>query len=283
MFNLPPHIPHLSSLVAGALLTSGALVATVLTPVAEPPVSPAEPPELVACAGYCVHPTNAAKVYRWGLESWEDEFEVGSLNRTRWQSNPPGAIDQFYGMLSLMAEDNEQSITAWATDQSARYGRWEARVRVNERPRSQGKHYRVTWMLDPVGDDHCRASELTLATYRVGDARARGWVRSRDTNQFKFSRARNLGNMAWHTYAVEVTRKRISWFVDTKVVRTERRTAALSGVRFRPQFKMTGVPGAQMRATWMQMDWVRYYTLDRKNARSVRAKQMSRGTYSRGC
>jgi len=33
----------------------------------------------------------------------------------------------------------------------------------------------------------------------------------------------------------------------------------------------------------MQMDWVRYYTMARKNARSISAPQMTRGTYAGAC
>jgi hypothetical protein len=33
----------------------------------------------------------------------------------------------------------------------------------------------------------------------------------------------------------------------------------------------------------MQMDWVRYYTLERRNARSISAPQLTRGTYAGAC
>ena len=39
----------------------------------------------------------------------------------------------------------------------------------------------------------------------------------------------NLGNDRWHTFAVEVTKSHISWFVDAHVINTERRAEALSG------------------------------------------------------
>ena len=101
---------------------------------------------------------------------------------------------------------------------------------------------------------------------------------------FGYSRTRDLRSRAWHTYAVEVTKDHVSWFVDTKVMRTERRPEALSGVRYRPQFVMEGAADTQMRASWMQMDWVGYYTLKRPNAKSIAAPQMERTTYDApGC
>lgn len=279
----------LPSLLGGALLTAAALAgAGLAAPTAPAPsVVPSATPRLASggytCTGYCQHPTNAAKVFRWGLEAWKNEFEVGKFNRQRWKSDHPKAIGQKGGMLTIRAENSVDSVTTWASDQSARYGRWEARVRLHERPNDTGAQYQGTWMLDPVGDDHCRGSEVTMATYTTGDANVRGWVRTLDSNQFGFSRKKLLSNLAWHTYAVEITPTHISWFTDTKVIHTERRPAALSGVRYRPQFLLTGTPGADMHDTWLQMDWVRFYDLKRKNAKSIKAPQMSKTTYGGAC
>jgi hypothetical protein len=33
----------------------------------------------------------------------------------------------------------------------------------------------------------------------------------------------------------------------------------------------------------MQMDWVRHYSLDRPNAKSIRAPRMTKGTYADAC
>jgi hypothetical protein len=66
-------------------------------------------------------------------------------------------------------------------------------------------------------------------------------------------------------------------------VHTERRTDALSNVRFKPRFRMQAVEGASMRPTWMQMDWVRYYTLDRPNVLPIEAPEMTMGTYTDAC
>jgi beta-glucanase (GH16 family) len=122
-----------------------------------------------------------------------------------------------------------------------------------------------------------------MATYKPGNKRVRGWVRTLPDQQFTYSKARDLRSRAWHTYAVEVTPNHISWFVDTKVMRTERRPAALSGVTFRPQFRIEGVPGEQMNESWMQMDWARYYTLKRPNAKPIGTRQMRQATYAGAC
>jgi hypothetical protein len=38
-----------------------------------------------------------------------------------------------------------------------------------------------------------------------------------------------------------------------------------------------------MNPTRMQMDWVRYYTLERPNARSIKAPRTSRGSFEPSC
>ncbi|MEZ5091268.1 hypothetical protein [Nocardioides sp.] len=270
----------------GGVLAAAAMAAPVVSGGSAAPTPVTASPRLASggytCTGYCKHPTNAAKVFKWGSPKWGDEFEVSKLNRKKWRSDHPKRILSKGGMLTIKAKGYQQQITTWG-NQSARYGRWEARVRIHERPGATGEHYVASWMLEPTGGDHCGASEVTLAQYAVDDARVSGWVRTLDDNEFRYSRATRLSNLAWHTYAIEITPKRISWFSDTKVLRTEKRPAALSGVKLRPQFVLAGLPDTEMRETWLQMDWVRFYSLERKNAKSTKATQMTSKTYADGC
>jgi hypothetical protein len=43
------------------------------------------------------------------------------------------------------------------------------------------------------------------------------------------------------------------------------------------------VAGAKMNRGRMQMDWMRYYTLDRKNAQSIEAPALTQSTYAPAC
>lgn len=233
------------------------------------------------CIGYCKHPTNAAKVFLWGTESWRQEFETGELSK-HWLSSDPDAIGQQHGMLTIQAASDSGTITVHPDDQSGTEGRWEARVRAFEQARD-GEQYRFTWQLVPVLADACGTQAITLATYVPGDARVRGSVRTLPDHAFTFSRKRDLRSRAWHTYAVEITATRISWFVDTTVMRTERRPEALSGLEYRPQFVMEAVPDTVMRPSWMQVDWVRAYTLDRPNAQPIDAPRMHDTTLTPAC
>ena len=49
------------------------------------------------------------------------------------------------------------------------------------------------------------------------------------------------------------------------------------------RFRLAAVKGAEMNPGRMQMDWLRYYTLDRPNAKSIDAPQARRGTYAGAC
>ena len=280
----------LMSLLAGASLVGGAVLAT-----SQPAVTSGRPlteaaPRLVhhfapGCIGYCHHPTNAGKVFRWGVEAWRQEFENGPLN-DHWHTNHPGLVKTEVGMLSIYARSDTNVVRVRPDNQRAAYGRWEARVRAVEMETGH-KTFSFNWELVPVGGSrryHCGAQSIVLASYRPGhDNVARGAVRTLPNREFAFSKKLDLRSRAWHTYAVEVRPHRISWFVDTRVVHTERRAGALSGVTYKPRFRIEGDHDARMNASRMQMDWVRYYDLHRPNAKSIEAPPMTKRTYRKAC
>lgn len=262
-----------------ASLVSQAGTAATPTPAAVPSKAGSYPPTPVY-----VYPTNAAKVFRWGAEAWKDEFEVNPL-RADWAVSAGGDVVTRNGMLTLMAYPGSGTVTATPTSQKARVGRWEARVRVWEKKRDVGTAYRAFWELVPVRQKrhHCGAQSIVMASYAQDEPAVTGAVRTLPDNEFSFSSVLPLTQGWFHTFAVEVTEDHISWFVDRDVVHTERRPEALSGVKLKPQFRLQAVDGASMRPTWMQMDWVRYYTLDRPNVKSIEAKQMRQEVFDHAC
>lgn len=281
------------SLLGGALLASGQVVPTGAAGAGSPSATPSvvEPEIRLAdhfvptCIGACKHPTNAAKVFRWGLEEWEEEAEQKELDQN-WRSNHPKLVNAQQGMLTIHAERGTNVVRVWPDNNKEAYGRWEARVRAVE-VEDDHKTFTFNWELVPVKlkNYHCGAQSIVMASYRPGDStKATGAVRTLKDRQFTYSTKLDLRSRAWHTYAVEVTKKRISWFVDTKVLRTERRDAALSGIKFKPRFRIHARdPEATMNKSRMQMDWVRYYDLDRPNAKPVKAPRMRKSTYRAAC
>ena len=284
-----PRLRSLMSLLASASLLGGAALASTSgaqlgsSAGGGPVVDAAIRPVFVSsCIGYCKHPTNAGKVFRWGLEAWEEEAEHRHLDN-RWRSNHPGLVNNQYGMLTITARPQTNEVRTHPVNNKAAYGRWEARVRAVELEKGN-KTFRFNWELVPVRkQSRCGARGIVLTSYHPGDDKvARGAVRAHGRS-FSFGRKVDLRSRAWHTYAVEVTKRHISWFVDTKVVRTEKRDAALSGVKLRPRFRIVAARHGRMNLSRMQMDWVRYYDLHRPNAKSISAPKMRARTYAKGC
>jgi len=235
------------------------------------------------CIGYCQDPTNAAKVFRWGTSKWEQEWfgiDIVGDPGSNWQTNVDRSmIEQRGGMMGLIADSQNRNLTVWATDTNARYGRWEARVRAKTTGSdTTGQPYQFFWELSAVPDQTCGAQNIIIASFHIADDRVRGAVYN-GAKAFQFQQTLDLQNKAWHTYAVEITKDRISWFADTKVLRTELRSAALSGVMYRPQFRIIGQSGV-MQPSRLEMDWVRYYDLSRPNALPVTAPRMKEIDYT---
>ena len=92
-----------------------------------------------------------------------------------------------------------------------------------------------------------------------------------------------LDRYSWHTFAVEVTPRRISWFIDAHVMATLRNPEATSDVRLTPRLSLRGVPGASMDRARIGVDWVRHFTLENPNDLPVRAPAPTVRDYRRGC
>jgi hypothetical protein len=259
-----------------ALLTGvAALASALVTPALAPR---AETHDRMALAS---SPTNAGKVYRWGDSQWHDGFTEPLTHD--WKVNRPRLVRNQHGMLTLNGAQRGD-VTATYTGHARRYGRWETRIRSKQFATGHTP-YRVVAELVPAGSrpKHCGADSITPASYGLASNRAHMYIRTLPDNQFSFSKRLHLRNESFHTYAVEVTKKHISWFVDTHVVMTERRPAALSGQLYSVRFRLAAVKGARMNPGRMQMDWIRYYTLERRNAKSIDAPRAKRGVYTGAC
>src|SRR4051812_21253125 len=127
---MPPTARTLLSGLLGVALAGGLLVGAAPPRSSDVAVRPSG--FAASCIGYCKRPTNAAKVFRWGVEAWRQEFERGGFKRKHWSSNHPRLIGQQHGMFTLHAKPRTDRLVATARTQKARYGRWEARVRAVE-------------------------------------------------------------------------------------------------------------------------------------------------------
>ena len=241
------------------------------------PSDPAPTADLRAAAT-TTPPTNAGKIFRWGNAQFHDEF-VTPL-QSMWLVNKPGTVRDQHGMLTLDATSG--TVTATVQGHLHQYGRWEARVRAKQYS-TGNTPYRVLWELVPSGPEHCGARNIILSDYTLGTNRSTMHARNLPNVEYTAAKSLPLSDNEFHTYAVEVTRKRISWFVDAHVITSERRSAALSHVPFTVRFTMAARHGARMNQSRMQMDWLRYFDLARPNAQPITAPQATPGTYTSAC
>jgi len=229
-------------------------------------------------------PVHAGNTFGWyghgGLVY--DETFVGPLAK-RWKVKGPGLVRNQHGMLTLNTA-TRGTVSATLERPGRAYGRWEVRLRQRQYGH-KFTPYRVITELVPVTDagEGCGEQNIALNRFKMGGKKVNFYIRTRPDNLFQASLRRGLGQDQWHTYAVEVTRKRISWFVDGHVIRTEKRPAALSGRKFQVRFSMQAVKGKRMNKARMQMDWLRYWTLQSPNKRSTKAPATKRTTYTLAC
>lgn len=255
-----------------AALGSVALVATLGSSLAPAHAQQAAPPG----------PVHAGSVFGWGKAPVDYRF-VGPLKHSQWHVAGPGAVRNQHGMLTLNTASHG-TVSATQITKGHAVGRWEIRLRSRQYGHG-GQNYRVVTELVPAGKrpEYCGANNIALEAYTPNKKIVSHYIRTRPDNRFIMRVGRSFHNDQWHTFAVEVTRKRISWFVDAHVISTETRDEARSGVPFAVRFTMEGIDGKRMNKSRMQMDWLRYWTLAKPNQRSTKAPHPALGTYKDTC
>ncbi len=226
-------------------------------------------------------PVNAQTTYDWGKPLWQDDF-IGP-RKSIWRVAGRGNVRNQHGMLTLNTAKRGSTV-ATLKGTGHEVGRWEIRLRSRQYSRSHAS-YKVRTELVPAAKrpQHCGARNIALNSYTLGGNRAHHYVRSLPQRQVVAHTGVNLGTDKWHTFAVELTRKRVSWFVDGHVISTSKRPAGLRNVPYTARFTMVGKPGARMNPSRMQMDWLRYYTLRKPNSKSVAAPKPRVRTYAGAC
>lgn len=227
-------------------------------------------------------PIHAGSEYGWGKAPVDYRF-VGPLKPSQWRVKGPGAVRNQHGMLTLNTA-KRGTVSATQITKGHEVGRWEIRLRSRQYGHGH-QNYRVMTELVPAGQrpEYCGAENIALEAYTPNKTMVSHYIRSRPDNRYIMRKGMSLKNDQWHTFAVEVTRKRISWFVDAHVVSTEKRQDALSGVPYAVRFTMQAEDGKRMNKARMQMDWLRYWTLRKPNQKSTSAPSPAVGTYKDTC
>jgi hypothetical protein len=248
-------------------------------------------------------PVNAANTYGWRPVKWHfnwfepceqqptDDCEPRHYRFRPWRRSSSGSGIAYirWGMIVLDSSverfyfPSRGSVRAILDRRGERYGRWEVRLRAPVWY-DAGRDYKVLAELVPADRTkrRCGARNIALASFTAGGSRVNVFARNAG-KQWTYTKSHmTLDRWSWHTYAVEVTPRRISWFIDAHVVATVRNPRAVSDVRLTPRFRLRGLPGASMDRARIGVDWVRHWTLERPNLKSVRAPAPAVRAY-RGC
>ena len=227
--------------------------------------------------------TFAAYEYWWYPIDFVDHF-IDPLS-SQWEVEGNGDAVTQHGMLTLKSA-REGSLGVTLRGHSRDRGRWEIRLR-GRRLESGHTNYTVAAELIPAGDrdQHCGARNIGFASFRPAvDSSAGFHIRTLPDHQFTSVRRRmNLTNNYWHTYAVQVTTKRIAWFVDGVARAVENRPEALSGIPLTLRLQLQAVPGETMNPSRLQVDTARYFTLETRSKKPVRGRLPVSGTYADAC
>ncbi len=259
-----------------------AVVVALLTPVLA--VAPARADHAGAEPG----PVHAGNTYGWWNRGivWREEFETpytGAMG-PQWQPSGPGQVWHQNGMLTLNAT-SQGTLSATLAGPGAETGRWETRLRSRQYGNGN-RRYKVLAELVPAAgaEQNCGGRNIALVSYTPNGKAANVYARTLPNVAYKAARpGMDLGRDRWHTYAVEVTRERISWFIDAHVVYTEPRDQALTGVPLTVRFTMQSKAESSMNVSRMQMDWVRHWSLEAPNTLPVDAPPTRTGVYNKAC
>lgn len=227
--------------------------------------------------------TFAAYEYWWYPIDFVDHF-VEPLD-DQWEVAGNGTAGTQHGMLTLdSTRRGSLGVTLRGHDRDR--GRWEIRLR-GTRFETGRADFTVAAELVPAGqqDQHCGAQNIGFASFRPEvDSTARFHLRNLpDLEYTSVKRRMNLTNGYWHTYAVQVTTKRIAWFVDGVARAVENRPEALSGIPLTLRLQLQAVPGEPMNRSRLQVDTVRYFTLATPSKKPVRGPLPVLGTYADAC
>ena len=283
-----------TALVVGpATLAPGAAEAPVATGTSTSTVTSSSS----ASTALAIDHTTAAKRYGWRILQWDFAWEFGEsldsgayvgANRRggRWieHSNGTGRAVKYGGGIEFHSGERYEGArdrgdtTLTLADKPARLGRWELRERFRL-PERSGTGYQFVVELVPEGTlaDECPAYTLTLGRSVPGEGRIRIGV---DTGKAAWNK-RLLGygrvEKEPRLYAVQVTGRAITWFIDSRAVATLAAPAAIPKVPLTLRMRLEGKDGTEMRKSDLLIDWVRHYDLT-KGLRPTTAGRLTRGT-----
>jgi len=264
-----------------ALRLAALATALVVGPVTLAPGT-AEAPVASALAG---EGTTAAQRYGWRTMQWDYAWEFGEdldsrayrgadTSGGRWldYSNGTGRVVKFGGGIEFHTgerydgSDDRGDTRLTLTGKAVRLGRWEVkeRTRLDEKTQAQSDYtFLVELVPEGTGPEECPAYRLTVArtvlgasTIKIGvNSGAKAWTRTLT------GYGRSGATLSPRLYAVQVTGKRITWFVNSRAVASTAADAAIPKVPLTLRMSVVAKGDLEMDKADVLIDWVRNYDL----------------------
>ncbi|WP_084653570.1 family 16 glycosylhydrolase [Nocardioides insulae] len=217
--------------------------------------------------------------YNWSPVRYVDHFR-GGLSR-QWKRTGHGKAYTKNGMLTL-ENANRGTMAVTLRADRAKVGRWSVRLRARAYERGQAPARAVVEVVPAkTSARHCGARDIALANYVPKRKSVRFYARH-GKSQWAAKKRVGLRNDQWHTYAVQVTRKHITWFVDSDPIRRTTR-AAYSDT---PLTMRVALEGSKRRATnhsRLQIDTARTFSMEKRGGVNVKAPRPKKVGYAKAC
>ncbi|WP_322936897.1 hypothetical protein [Nocardioides bizhenqiangii] len=254
---------------------------------------------------------SAAQRYGWRTMQWDFAWEFGeslsdgpyrgaNIRGGRWidQSTGTGRAVKYGGGIEFHSGEvirntvtpDFGTTTLTLEGKPARLGRWELRERVRMYNQPQfgdapgGSPYAFVLELipaDPAAYD-CGRHNITIARAPVGGTSVQIGANAGTTRWSKTLTGYRRGATEGRLYAVQVTGRKISWFINGRVVASLGAAAAIPKIPMTVRMRMVGAGAKEMRKSCVLVDWLRNYDLA-KGVRHPRAPGLNKGSFGGDC
>jgi hypothetical protein len=245
----------------------------------------------------------AGSTHKWGATLWDFAWEFGeSLNSRPYRgtdrtggwldsSNGTGRAAKHNGGLILDSQrdvdgQGDRGTTALTLQgQPMKYGRWETKLRMKA-AENNTQDYRVRAELipDDPADYRCGANNITIAEVTAHGSRVVVGAKSMQADrQWTYAKPlTTLKHGGSAAFAVEVTKKHISWFLNGRVIASVKSRTAVSDVPMTMRLSMVGNGQDEMNRTMAISDWQRGWPLGH-GRQDAHGHALSSSALSGGC
>lgn len=245
--------------------------------------------------------TTASQTYGWAPSLWDFAWESGEsltsppsrgTDPVGWWVDTSDGTGRAAGHNGGLMLDSQRANVDGPGDHGTtavtmrsnpmKYGRWEVRLRMKS-TETVARDYHANLELIPsrARDYHCGAQNITVADVTAHGSTVTFGAKALSGKQW----SRSVGDLPMNgqarAFAVEVTKKHISWFTDGQLVGTVG-SRAVPDVPMTLRLSLVGDGQREMNRTQAISDWMRGFSLAR-GERVTGGPALLPGTYTGGC